>query len=424
MRRLTLLLILIALTVSVTIAQDLKALQENFTEGEYFLMNNDYQDALPYYVQIAEKMPDNANIDYRIGVCYLNINGKKNLSIDYLEAASRNMSAKRKEGSVAQVTAPYDALFDLGQAYLVNYQFDKARDAFRRFAATLLEDDHENIDFVNQQIRSCDLAKELISKPVSFTEENLGLPFNDDKANFSPVISADGKTFAWMVSLKFYNAIMISRLVNGRWSAPVNIIPELESDGELFISCLSADGRMLFLSKNDNFNSDIYSSSFNGSRWEPLVKLNKNINTRGWESHAFISEDGSRLVFSSDKPGGLGGLDLYISKKINGDWGPAVNIGPQINTQFNEDRPFIINNGKILFFSSQGHATMGGYDIFRSDLQTNDIWSDPKNIGYPLNTTDDDFFFMPVDNGKAGYYSIYKESEGSGNEDIYKITFK
>jgi WD40-like Beta Propeller Repeat. len=326
MRRVILTLIITAFFPLFLIAQDLKSSQETFNEAEYFLMNGDYQDALSYYMLIAEKFPDNANIDYRIGVCYLNISGKKNLSIDYLEAASRNMSAKRKEGSIKQVTAPYDALFELGEAYLVNYQFSKAQDAFKRYSATLLPDDHENIDFINQQIRSCDVAKDFISKPVPFTEENIGSPFNDEKSNFNAVIAADGKTFAFMVSLKFYNAIMVSRVVNGKWSTPLNITPELESDGDMYISCLSADGKTLYLSRDDNYTSDIYSSSFNGTRWGPTVKLNKNVNSKSWESHGFVSEDGNQLIFASDRPGGFGGLDLYISKKVNGDWGPAVNL--------------------------------------------------------------------------------------------------
>jgi tetratricopeptide (TPR) repeat protein len=424
MRRIIVILIIIAFSPLSLIAQDIKSYQDTFNEAEYFFMNGDYTDAISYYQQIAEKFPDNANLKYRIGVCYLNISGKKNLSIDFLEAASKNMSAKHKEGLVNQVAAPYDALFELGEAYLINYQFSKAQDAFKRYSATLLPDDNENIDFVNQQIKSCDLAKEYISKPVAFVEENVGSLFNDEKSNFSPVISADGKTFAFMVSLKFYNAIMVSRNINGKWSTPVNISPDLQSDGEVYISSLSSDGKTLYLSKDDNYNSDIYSSSYNGTNWSPAIKLNKNVNTKDWESHGFVSEDGSQLIFASDRPGGFGGLDLYISKKVNGDWGPAVNLGPEINTQFNEDRPFLINNGKTLFFSSQGHSTMGGYDIFRSDLQSNNIWSEPKNLGYPINTPDDNIFFMPVENGKAGYYSMFKESSGFGKEDIYKITFK
>jgi tetratricopeptide (TPR) repeat protein len=405
-------------------AQENKSLQDTFLEAEFFKMNEDYPDALTYYLQLYEKLPDNANLAYCIGVCYLNIPGRKNFSVDYLETASKNMSAKHKEGSIGQQTAPYDALFDLGKAYQINYMFDKAKEAFSKYLGTLLPDDHENLDFVKHEIEVCDMAKELIAKPVAYSEENIGELFNDEKANYNAVISADGKSFAYMVSLKFYDAVMFSRLVNGKWTPPVNIIPELQSDGDLFISCLSADGKLIFLSKDDNYNSDIFTSSFDGNSWNAAIKLNKNINTKYWESHGFMSEAGDQLIFASDRPGGFGGLDLYISSKVNGDWGPAVNLGPEINTQFNEDRPFLINKGKTLFFSSQGHINIGGYDLFRSDLQSNGLWSEPKNLGYPINTPDDNIFFMPVGDGKSGYYSIFKEAGGFGKEDIYKITLK
>jgi Tol biopolymer transport system component len=417
-------LLFILLLIAPVYAQENKDLEDSFLEAEYFLMNESYSDALTYYLQLYEKLPDNANLAYCVGVCYLNIPGTKNLSIQYLENAIKNMSAKHKEGTLTQVAASYDALFELGRAYRINYRFDKAKETFTKYLATLLPDDHENIDFVRNEIKACEMAKDLIATPVAYAEENMGELFNDEKSNFNPLISADGKSFAYMVSLKFYDAVMFSRLVNGRWSAPVNITPELQSDGDFYISCLSADGKLLFLSKDDHVNSDIYVSSYDGKTWSKTVKLNKNINTKDWESHGFISEDGNQLVFASDRPGGFGGLDLYISRKVNGDWGPAVNLGPEINTQFNEDRPYLINNGKTLFFSSQGHENMGGYDIFRSDLQSNGLWSIPKNLGYPINTPDDDIFFMPVADGKSGYYSKFKETGGFGKEDIYKVTFK
>ena len=405
-------------------AQENKELQESFLEAEYFRMNENYTDALSYYLQLYEKLPDNANLAYCIGVCYLNIPSKKNLSVDYLENATKNMSAKHKEGTITQAASPYDALFELGKAYRINYKFDKAKETFAKYLATLLPDDHENIDFIKHEMDVCDKAKDLIAKPVAYSEENLGDIFNDEKSNFNPLISADGKSFAYMVSLKFYDAVMFSRLINGRWTVPLNITPDLQSDGDFYISCLSSDGKLLFLSRDNNENSDIYMSSFDNGSWTKATKLNKNINTKYWESHGFISEDGNQLVFGSDRPGGFGGLDIYVSHKINGDWGPAVNIGPEINTEFNEDRPFLINNAKTLFFSSQGHDNMGGYDLFRSDLQSNGLWSTPKNLGYPINTPDDDIFFMPAGDGKSGYYSRFKETGGYGKEDIYKITFK
>lgn len=408
-----------------TRSQDMKRLQGIFLEAEYFLLLQEYHDALPYYLQIYQSLPDNANIAYRIGLCYLGIPESKNLALTYLETASRNATATYREGSLSQKSAPYDAIFYLGEAYRINYRFDEAKDAFTRFRETLLPDDSENLKFIDHQIKVCDYAKELIAKPVQFREENIGTLFNDEKSNYNAVISADGKTFAYMTGLKFYNAIMFSRMTGNRWGPPLNITPDLQIDGAVFISGLSADGRTLYLSKNDNFVSNIYSSTYDGNKWSPATPLNSNINTRHWESHGFVTEDGNTIIFASDRPGGFGGLDLYISKKVNGNWGPAVNLGPEINTPFNEDRPFLINEGKTMFFCSQGHYNMGGYDIFRSDLQPNGLWSTPANLGYPVNTPDNDTFFMPVENGRAGYISRFRgTSENYGKEDIYKITFR
>jgi len=406
-------------------SQDMRQLQSVFMEAEYFLLLDEYNDALPYYLQIYQSLPDNANIAYRIGLCYLNIPDRKNMALSYLETAAKNTSATYREGSLNQKTAPYDAIFHLGEAYRINYRFDEAREAFVRFRETLLPDDAENLRFVDQHIRVCGYAKEILANPVQFREENLGTLFNDERSNYNPVISADGMSFAFMVGLKFYNAIMFSKMTGNRWGPPVNITPDLQIDGSVFISGLSADGKTLLLSRNDNFESNIYSAEFEGDKWTTAAPLNKNINTRYWESHGFMTEDGNTLIFASNRPGGFGGLDLYISKKVDGDWGPAINMGPEINTPFNEDRPFLINGGKTLFFCSQGHYNMGGYDIFRSDIQSNGLWSTPANLGYPVNTPDDDTFFMPEGNGNAGYISRFRgTSENFGKEDIYKITFR
>ncbi|HLN20062.1 MAG TPA: hypothetical protein VK213_03180 [Bacteroidales bacterium] len=409
---------------SLVFAQEDRELQDSFMEAEYFLLNEDYADALNIYTQLYEKLPDNANLAHSIGICYLNIPGRKNMAIDFLEVASKNISAQHKEGTLSQKAASYNALYDLAKAYRINFMFDKAAEAYRKYQGTLLEDDRENREFIEHEITVCEKAREAISSPVSFTEENMGEIFNDNNSNFNPVISADGKSFAYMVSLKFYDAVMFSRLVNGKWTAPVNITPELQSDGDFYISSLSSDGKILLLSKNDNFNSDIYFSIYNGQTWSKVEKLNKSINTRYWESQACISPDGRFLIFSSDRPGGFGGLDLYISAKSKGDWGPGVNMGPEINTPFNEDRPVLVNNGKTMYFSSQGHKTIGGYDFFRSELQGNELWSAPVNIGYPINTPDDNFFLYPAGDGKSAYYSIFKENGGYGKEDIYSITLK
>lgn len=423
-KRFTLMLFLLALGISAT-PQDNIRLQEAFYDAEYFLMRGDYTDALPYYQGIYTAMPDNASIAFRIGLCYLNIEDSKNLAIEYLEKASQKIAAKYREGSLRQVEAPYEALFFLGDAYRINYMFEKAKEAYGRYRSTLLASDIENILFVDQQISACNNAPAIMAEPVKFSVESLGDMINDGNDNFSPVVSGDGKTIAYMTSMKFYDAIMVSHMVKNEWTPPVNVTPELQSDGDHYVSFLSSDGRVMLLSKDDNINSDIWISKYNGERWEAARKLKKEINTKYWEAHGFITEDGSTMIFSSDRPGGFGGLDLYISKlKADGEWGQPLNIGPEINTPFNDDRPFLINNGTMLFFASQGHYNMGGYDIFRSELQSNGLWSKPKNLGYPVNSPDDNIFFCPTDGGKGGFIPLAHRDNGAGKLDIYRIRFK
>ncbi|HCC72027.1 MAG TPA: hypothetical protein DEQ09_12890 [Bacteroidales bacterium] len=405
--------------------QNLKKDQETFLEAEYFLMFEDYNDALPYYLELYETYSENSNLAYRIGICYLGIPGSKHLAIEYLEQAAKESQASYREGSLRQKTAPYTAWYYLGNAYRINYQFEKAKEAYKKYRETLLDDDTDNILFIEHQMLVCDNARNIMKNHVKYEEENLGEQFNDGNKNFNPVISSDGSRFAYMSSLKFYDAVYFSYKERNKWTDPVNITPDLKSDGDLYISCLADKGNTLFLSKDDDINSDIYFSKYDGKKWSSAEPVSDVINTKYWESHAFVTEDGSAMVFSSDRSGGMGGLDLYISyKRSNGEWGQPVNLGPEINTPFNEDRAFIINNGTLLFFCSQGHYNMGGFDLFKSEKLQSNNWSKPENIGYPINTADDDVFFMPVNNGRSGYISVHREGKGYGKEDIYKIKFK
>ncbi|MBN1387268.1 MAG: PD40 domain-containing protein [Bacteroidales bacterium] len=425
MNRILISLFLILIMNVDLLSQNLKKDQETFLEAEYFLMFEDYTDALFYYLDLYETYPENYNLAYRIGICYLGIPGSKHLAIEYLEEATKNSEASYREGSLRQTTAPYTAWYFLGNAYRINYQFEKAKEAYKKYRETLLEDDTDNILFIDHQINVCDDAKSIMDNPVKFEEENIGERFNDENNNFNPIISSDGLRFAYMSSLKFYDAVFFSTKEKNRWTDPVNIIPDLKSDGDLYISCLADNGNTLYLSQDNNIESDIYYSKYDGEKWSPAKPLSGNINTSYWESHAFVTEDGSALIFSSNRPGGMGGLDLYISYKNGvGEWGEPVNLGPVINTPFNEDRAFLINNAKQLFFCSQGHYNMGGFDLFRSEKLDNNNWSKPENLGYPINSSDDDVFFMPVNSGRSGYISVHREGKGFGKDDIYLIKFK
>ena len=188
-----------------------------------------------------------------------------------------------------------------------------------------------------------------------------------------------------------------STKTNGQWSGPVNMNELLKVDRDLFPTSISNDGKTLYLYSSADYDGIIYTSQFENGIWSPLVKLNENINTKYWESHATISHDNKKLYFTSNRKGGYEGLDIYVSERDStGDWGPAKNLGPVINTPYNEESPFLSKDDKTLFFSSRGHFNMGGYDIFYSTLLPDGEWSVPLNVGFPLNSTDDDVFFKPV----------------------------
>ena len=209
--------------------------------------------------------------------------------------------------------------------------------------------------------------------------------------------------------------------VNNKWSDPVNITADIQSDGNQFVSSLLTDGTTLFLRKEDNFEANIMVSHFEDGKWGASKPMNKNVNSKFWEGNACISKDGNTLYFSSNKTGGVGAMDIYKSVKLkNGEWGPSENLGKLINTEFNEDEPVLTEDGKRLYFISQGHNTMAWYDIFYSDLGEDGKWKEPVNIGFPINSTDDDMHFYPIKNGKIAYQGLYSKT-GMGSEDIFQL---
>ena len=249
----------------------------------------------------------------------------------------------------------------------------------------------------------------------------MGSDFSQGAINENPAVSFDGNTIVYTERRGIVNAIFCSRKEKGIWQPPVDITPEL-GGGEDCSSCsLNSDGTELFLYKTDNYDGVIYSSAYKNGAWTPVNKLNKNINTKYYESHAAISADGKKLYFTSNREGGLGNLDIYVSEKdATGDWGPAVNLGPAINTPFNEDTPFITENDSVLYFSSEGHNSMGGFDIFKSRI-SGSSWETPSNLGYPINSTDDDKFFQPLNNERNAYYTMTTDYK---KRDIFYLTWR
>jgi len=421
MKRFLLLSCLLAALINPNIfSQSRVEIKNMFYEAESWILFEAYKDALPLYVPLLKINPNNSNYKYRIGQCYINIPGEKAKAISYLEEAIRDINPKYKEGKFKETGAPYDALYYLANAYRINNQLDKALKTYDLFKLNLDPEVYDST-IVNLQIQSCLNAKDLMSMPLYIKEKNLGNMINENNSEFNPVISDNEDLLIFARSEAFYDAILYSTKVNGQWSGPLNMNELLKVDRDLFPTSLSKDGQTLYLYSSADYDGIIYTSQFTNGTWSPIIMLNENINTKYWESHATISHDNNKLYFTSNRKGTIGGLDIYVSKRDStGNWGPAKNLGPVLNTPYNEESPFLSQDDKTLFFSSRGHFNMGGYDIFYSTLLENGEWSVPLNVGFPLNTTDDDVFFKPINEGYEGYY-VRDNPDGFGNQDIYRI---
>lgn len=397
---------------------------EDLRDANSYFYFEDYEEALPMYLKVLKSQPDNANLQYHIGFCYLNIAGSKVKAIKYLEKACTNLTKNYQEENVYETHAPYDALFYLGNAYLVNNRINQALRTYQKFRELVNSEKKGrwDFDYLEHQEESAHNSVIIQRTPINYLLQNIGNNFNDRFANFNATISSDGKTLAYTTKRKFYNAVYVSRKTSeGNWTTPQNITLDLEVDGNCTTLSLSADGKRLYLFKDENHDGNIFVSKFNGAKWSPMVKLNKNINTQYYETHASESPDGKYLVFASNRKGGFGDLDLYISKATADEgWGTAINLGEVVNTEYNENTPFFSSNSELLFFSSEGHKNIGCYDIFVSQNSNYTNWTTPINLGYPLNTSDDNLFFSPIGDGSTGLYSLF-DSTGYGNQDICEL---
>ena len=394
--------------------------REAFLEAESFFLFEEYADAMPYYQSLNKQYPDNDNINYKIGVCYLNNPYEKEQAITFLEKAVQNVSLKYKENNFRETKAPLEAYFYLGNAYRINNQIDRAIETYRSFHEQA-DPELYDLDLVDEQIKACQNAKDLETKPIDIEILNLGDRINTRFSDVHPVVSGDETKMVFIQKQPFYDAPFFSEKVDGEWSFPRNLIEEFGVDQDAYPVALSYTGDELLVYRSDNFIGDLYTSRYVDGLWTPLVKLNANINTKYWESHGCFTTSGDTMYFTSNRKDGFGGLDIYLSVRgEDGEWGLPVNLGPTINTKYNEETPFITDDSRTLYFSSYGHHNMGGYDVFYATRLEDGEWSVPINAGYPINTTDDDVFFLPVQNGAYAYFPRFRD-DTYGRTDIYLL---
>lgn len=405
-------------------------------EGGYSFKEG-YSAALPIFLDLYKMDPSNSNLAFKIGICHQSSRLHRARAIPYFAKAITSVSNDYKGGSYKERSAPVVAYKLLGDAYHLNNEFDKALEAYEKFIAVMAENnntDKEILAETDRKIRMCKTGKILVAAPTKVKIETLGNTVNSPYADYSPVLTADQNTMFFTSRRpgtggqkddegNHMEDIFVSTKTTTGWSKAASIgtpVNTLWHEGTVGIS---PDGFTILIYKDDNGDGNIYSTSLDGNVWTEPVKLNDNINSKHWEPSAFFSADGNTLYFTSDRPGGFGGRDLYTSKRSpGGDWAKAVNMGASINTAYDEDAPFIHPDGVTLSYSSNGHNTMGGFDIFTCLLSEDGVWSQPVNVGYPINTTDDDIFYVVSPDNTHAYFSSFRKG-GSGEKDNYIATF-
>ncbi|MBI3521415.1 MAG: OmpA family protein [Bacteroidetes bacterium] len=407
------------------------------TKNKYYpVSRKDYQragdiyfkQAQPFLIKAQEFNPNNAELNYMLGVISFNLNPQSDAASKYLEKA---ISLNGK--------IPADASYFLGWAFQFQLKWDEAIKYYQMQLTLLNADPKENaiaIEDVNKKIAECKVGKTETANPQRVFVDNLGTNINTSYPEYSAFISADESMMVLTARRENstggkldegdswpFEDLYQSFKVNGKWTPAQNFGPLVNSPEHDATAGLSGDGTTMFIFKyKEKDGGDIYMSNLVGNSWTKPEHLNKNINSKWHESSVSLSYDAKRLYFISDREGGLGAGDIYYSEKDpKGEWGPAVNAGPMLNTKYGEEGVFIHPDGKTIYFSSKGHGTMGGYDIFKSTFE-NGKWGEPVNLGYPINGPDDDVFFVISGSGNHGYFASSKQG-GYGDKDIYRITF-
>jgi len=388
--------------------------------------------------KLLELQPESPNYNYRVGFALINSSVDFNESKSYLEKAVQNISKNYDMISKREKGAPIDALYYMGKSYHFNNETEKAKEYYERFIEAAPRKD-DKIEDAKLKIIQCDVAKELLKNTdKSFTVVNLGTSINSSYPDYSPVVSLDGYSLYYTSrrlrkdnsnanikepgTVLYLEDVYVSRKNDeGEWSEP-ELMEFCKTDENEATVAVSTDERRIYVYKDETGNGDIYYSDFEASKFQKLQKLKaKGVNTDDWEPHITVTPDGQQRYFSSDREGGFGGLDIYrIIKLPNGTWSDPQNLGPTINTPYDEDAPFLAVDNKTMYFATNGPKSMGGFDIFKTVRDENNVWSKPENLGHPLNTTSDDIYYTTTVDGFTGYLTSFR-SEGQGEKDIYEI---
>jgi tetratricopeptide (TPR) repeat protein len=406
---------------------DLKLLKE----GKIKFLQEQYLEALEFFEAIGEK--EQAYLNYLKGICYSYDPDHKQKALAFL------LALKDKEAEINGFN------FNLAYAFVKNDSILPAIEQYKKALAIEEKKGLKNDLLVNEislSLQHCYNILSLKEKKNFVKISNLGLPINTKADEYCPLIPSNEEIMIYTyrgpnakggkqkvkgskirniddVELFFEDIFMTRKISDTVWSEPVGI-DNLNTNSHDAAVSLNADGTELFVYKNrGEGKGDLYLSEREGDTWtKPALQLK--LNSPEWDGSACFIPNEDKIIFASERKGGYGGKDLYYAERVKDNlWTNIKNLGPEINSKYDEDAPFVTSDGRILFFSSNNKNSIGGYDIFRCDF-INKEWLTPYNLGPPINTTNDDNYFTVRGDGKVAYYSSYKKG-GDGGQDIYKV---
>ncbi len=405
-------ILILLLTANIVIAQDIN-------RADRYLSIRNYDAALSIYEEAITKGKGTPGIYFKAGVCYAkkaDVNAQLN-GLPYLQRAIDNMNDE-----VAPEVYYYAALL-----YHRDQQVDRAIKYMTTYKSSLPASERELIKEVERHIEVFNNALVHLRQARSFNVKRFRDPINSEGTEYNPVVSADERLMAFTALRKdpskpgssadlIEQILVTNKTGTDQWSEPQ--VVNIRTQYNVGTAGITPDGNQMLIFIGDGTAGDIYTIQNQGDTWSDPVSIGSHVNTRYLETTASISPDGKRIYFASNQPGGEGGLDIYmVEKDGSGKWSAPQNLGPNINTSFDDDAPFIHPDGKTLFFTSEGHNTMGGKDIFKAVLTKNG-WQKAINMGYPINTTVNDNYFNLTADGRKAFFSSDRKG-GAGGQDLY-----
>lgn len=403
-------------------------------KADAWLQARYYDQALLLYQEILKKDPNNQELTFKVGIAYYE-NQQEEEALAYFRKLYR-MNKKYHPMLDFYMAEAYHYTASIDRA-LMHYNFTRQNIAQKEGKDTVYLAHEEMMvpifrELLDKRVAECNFASQYIKDSLLVQVKNMGATINSKDIDYAPIISVNDSTLLFTSRRKGntggkkdpidrhpYEDIYITYKTDSKWSAPKQLSQSINTNFHDASLGFSPDGKMLFLyRKGDIFVSNLQTNG----KWGKPKPLKGKINSKFQETSFSISPDGQTIYFSSNRPGGYGGFDLYSTQlQANNTWGKPANLGATVNTKYDEDTPFISPDGKTLYFSSAGHSTMGKHDIFESVWLGQD-WSKPRNLGYPINSTGDDICFILTADGQTAYYASDRKKGGLGRLDLYSVS--